>query len=75
MNYEQAQAACICESCPSFVSCAEKLAYCMPEGGKSRCIKVEAGCLCPGCPVQSEMDFQDLYYCLRGTAAEIGGRR
>ena len=43
MTWDQAQKACICEGCPSFVSCAEKLAYCMPEGGKSRCIEIEAG--------------------------------
>ncbi len=73
MNWDQARKACICEGCPSFVSCAEKLAYCMPEGGKSRCIEIEAGCICPGCPVQADMGFEHEYYCTRGSEAQIKG--
>ncbi len=74
MNYDDAQRACICGACPSYVDCGEKLAFCMPEGGVSRCIKTEAGCICPGCPVQSEMDFQHEYYCTRGNEARLTGR-
>jgi hypothetical protein len=70
MNYDQAQQACACRPCPSFVSCDEKIAYCMPEGGRSKCITVESGCLCPGCPVQVEMNFQHDYYCTKGAEKE-----
>jgi len=74
MNWDQAQKDCICEPCPSYVACGEKLAYCMPEAGKSQCIKIESGCFCPGCPVQSEMDFQHEYYCIRGNEAHLAGQ-
>ncbi|MHB8162894.1 MAG: DUF2769 domain-containing protein [Methanoregula sp.] len=58
---------CICGMCPSFVECTEKIAYCLAEQGTSFCIRQELGCLCPGCPVQAEGNFQHVYYCTRGS--------
>jgi len=58
---------CICRMCPSFVDCKEEIAYCLAEKGSSGCIKEEQGCLCPGCPVQAEVDFQHVFYCTRGS--------
>ena len=58
---------CICRMCPSFTDCKEEIAYCLAEKGSSGCIKEEQGCLCPGCPVQAEEDFQHVYYCIRGS--------
>ena len=58
---------CICRMCPSFVDCKEEIAYCLAEQETSGCIKDEQGCLCPGCPVQAEGDFQHAYYCTRGS--------
>ena len=66
MDWSRAQKKCICAGCPSYYNCGEKIAYCMPEAGKSQCIKVENGCICPGCPVYEEMGFRNLYYCIRG---------
>jgi len=57
---------CLCGMCPSFVDCSEEIAYCLAEKGISGCIKDEQGCLCPGCPVQDEGNFQHAYYCTRG---------
>ncbi|MBS3163530.1 DUF2769 domain-containing protein [Candidatus Woesearchaeota archaeon] len=56
---------CICPECPSFVECRQ-LAFCFKKVGKSKCIKEEKGCLCPGCPVQAKMNFKHAYYCTRG---------
>jgi len=58
---------CICRMCPSFVDCKEEIAYCLAEKGSSGCIKEEQGCLCPGCPIQAEVDFQHVFYCTRGS--------
>lgn len=57
---------CMCRMCPSFVDCKEEIAFCLAEEGTSSCIRNEQGCLCPGCPVQAEMNFRHVYYCIRG---------
>lgn len=62
---------CICRMCPSYFSCGEMLAFCVPEAGKSKCIRVERGCVCPGCPVQQRLHYQHVYYCTRGSEKEI----
>jgi hypothetical protein len=67
MDQEQASKICICGSCPSYFNCGEKLAFCLCESGKSKCMKSEVGCICPGCPVQQELGFQKIYYCTRGS--------
>ena len=64
---------CICENCPSFVKCDERIAYCFT--GKSKCIAREAGCLCPACPVQEKNGFSGVYYCLRGVAKQPGASK
>jgi hypothetical protein len=56
--------------CPSFIDCKEEISFCMAIPGKSRCILMEAGCLCPGCPVQEQEGFQHVYYCIRGNEKE-----
>ncbi len=66
MDRAEAERECTCPLCPSFVKCDEPLAYCLTEVGRSRCIKMEKGCLCPECPVQSEMKFKHDYYCIYG---------
>jgi len=71
MDWEQAQGMCICTTCPSYFNCGEKIAYCIPEAGKSKCIKIERGCVCPGCPVWENMHFQHDYYCTRGNEKKL----
>jgi hypothetical protein len=58
---------CICRMCPSFVDCNEEIAFCLADTTKSICITKEQGCLCPGCPVQEEENFQYVFYCTRGS--------
>jgi hypothetical protein len=69
MDRKKESARCLCRMCPSFVDCSETVAYCLAETGTSGCIKSEQGCLCPGCPVQDEGNFQHVYYCTRGSEA------
>jgi hypothetical protein len=73
MDWDQAQKACICGECPTYYSCGEKIAFCMPEARKSQCINSEYGCICPGCPVQEEMNFTHEFYCTRGNEAKLTG--
>jgi len=73
MDKNQAEKVCICGICPSYFDCGEKLAFCMYETGKSHCIRTESGCVCPGCPVQEEMNYQHVYYCTRGGEKEQSG--
>jgi hypothetical protein len=67
MNQEQAEKICICQSCPTYFNCGEKIAFCLSVSGKSKCIISEMGCICPGCPVQQELGFDKIYYCIRGS--------
>jgi Protein of unknown function (DUF2769) len=67
MDKKEGIGLCICRICPSFVDCKEEIAFCLAEKGTNGCIKEEKGCLCPGCPVQEEEDFQHVYYCTRGS--------
>jgi hypothetical protein len=63
-NIKELEKKCICRTCPSFVDCKEKIAYCLI--GKSKCIKEMKGCICGGCPVHSELGLKSGYYCLKG---------
>jgi uncharacterized protein DUF2769 len=67
MERIQAEAECVCRMCPTYFDCGEPLAFCTWPQGKSRCIVVEQGCICPGCPVYVESEFaSEGYYCVRG---------
>ncbi len=60
---------CICEDCPSFVECKEKIAFCLT--GKSKCIKEKRGCICGGCPIHLENNFEGYYYCFSGKDRKV----
>jgi hypothetical protein len=63
---------CICGVCPSYMGTGEeKLTFCVI--GKSTMIKEENGCICPGCPVQTELALKWEYYCTRGSGKELAG--
>lgn len=66
----EARDMCLCPVCPSYAKECRDRAFCRPAGGKSKCIKLEKGCLCPGCPVQAAMDYSHVYYCTRGSDVE-----
>ena len=69
MDKKKAVGLCLCRMCPSFADCGEDIAFCLADTGTGSCIKKEQGCLCPGCPVQDEENFQHVYYCIRGSEA------
>jgi hypothetical protein len=71
VNKKEAEDACICSDCPTYVDCHEPLAFCMWDAGKSKCIKEENGCICPDCPVQTDMHFGHEFYCTRGSEKEL----
>lgn len=66
MDKKEAIKQCMCRSCPTYIKCAEEIAFCISTTGKSKCIKEENGCLCPSCPVQDKMGLKHVYYCIRG---------
>jgi hypothetical protein len=66
MDRKEAIKLCRCGLCPTYIECKEEIAFCLSTTGKSKCIKEEKGCLCPGCPVHEKMGFRHVYYCLRG---------
>jgi hypothetical protein len=70
MDKKEAIELCMCRMCPSYVDCGEEIAFCLTASGKSTCIKMEKGCLCPGCPVLDREGFEHVYYCTRGSETE-----
>jgi hypothetical protein len=64
---------CICKSCPTFVEGAEPIGYCFATIGKNPKITAEKGCICPTCPVFSNMSLTKDYYCIKGSEPEQRG--
>lgn len=59
---------CICERCPSYVVCKPKeKAFCHSSNGKSKCIKLQKGCICGGCPVKAKYGLKNFYFCISGS--------
>lgn len=62
---------CICEQCPSYLDCSKnskgkkELGFCFE--GKSKCIKIEKGCICGGCPVKIKLKLKNVYFCTKGS--------
>ncbi|MDD5651036.1 MAG: DUF2769 domain-containing protein [Candidatus Nanoarchaeia archaeon] len=64
---------CICEQCPSWLDCSKdkgkkELVFCFK--GKSKCIKVQKGCMCGACPVKAKFKLKNFYFCMKGTEEE-----
>lgn len=67
MDRNVAARICLCPGCPTFVDCAEQVAFCLSgTGSTSDCILAEHGCICNGCPVHVQQTFQGGYYCTQG---------
>ncbi|WP_440951433.1 DUF2769 domain-containing protein [Methanosphaerula subterraneus] len=63
---------CICPDCPTYNDCARngtELLYCI-EGRSSTCITENLGCICPVCPLTSELGLLNLTFCLLGSEQE-----
>jgi hypothetical protein len=64
---------CICPECPTYTDCARdahELIYCV-VGRSPGCITEDLGCICPGCPVTSELGLVHLTFCIEGSEAEL----
>ncbi|OPX63572.1 MAG: hypothetical protein A4E30_00609 [Methanomassiliicoccales archaeon PtaB.Bin215] len=72
---EALRSECICPGCPIYNKCAKEageLLYCF-LGRSQGCITNEdLGCIClMGCPVAKRAGLDNLFYCTKGTEAEI----
>jgi len=53
---------CLCPRCPSFPKdCNEESLYC--ARGMSECEIWAKGCVCPGCPIYSAYNLNEIYFC------------
>jgi hypothetical protein len=66
-DMHEAEALCICKQCPTYFDCGEPLAFCVYESGRSTCITVDRGCICPGCPLYRTAGFTYDFYCTIGS--------
>jgi hypothetical protein len=60
---------CICSTCPTFTGCAKnagEIFYCA-NGNSFMCISADKGCICPTCPVMSDLGLKYKSYCLKGS--------
>jgi hypothetical protein len=73
LSNEESIRLCICEGCPSYVDCSKQRAegagkekaFCVTVG-KSKCIKLEKGCICGACAVKSKLKLKNFYFCTKG---------
>jgi len=61
---------CICKTCPTYVAEETELGFCHPLVGKSKIITEEKGCNCPQCPIYTEKQMKNGYYCTRNSELE-----
>lgn len=61
---------CICKTCPTYIAEETELGFCHPLVGKSKIITEEKGCNCPQCPIYTEKQMKNGYYCTRNSELE-----
>lgn len=64
---EELMGMCICPDCPTYNYCARKAIeglFCT-YGGSFHCITEEKDCLCPTCPVASDLGLTRNFFCTR----------
>lgn len=74
-NTPENRARCSCTKCPSYNDCAkgkDESLYCATGVGKSECEYKMNGCICGPCPVHKENNLKMGYYCIHGSAEEVG---
>ncbi len=66
---EKLKMKCTCPGCPTYTRCAKtnkELLFC--ASGKSfMCISEEKGCMCPQCPVTSDLGLKYKSFCTKGS--------
>jgi len=64
----KAREMCICGTCPTYTKCAKdakELLFCA-IGGSFTCIQKEKDCICPDCPLVSDLGLKYTFFCTRG---------
>ncbi|MFB0564201.1 MAG: DUF2769 domain-containing protein [Candidatus Aminicenantaceae bacterium] len=69
-KFPQVKSMCICKTCPTYVDDETELGFCHPLVVKSRVITEEKGCDCPKCPIYTQMELKNGYYCTRKSEME-----
>jgi len=67
--YDGKKGACVCPSCPSYNTCADKgdeVLFCI-LGMSFKCIRDDLGCICPGCALYPEYGLSKKDYCMKGS--------
>ena len=67
--YDERKDACVCPSCPSFNTCADKgleVLFCI-FGMSFACIREDQGCICQGCSLYHEYGLAKKDYCMKGS--------
>ena len=73
-NSEENREKCVCPDCPSFPhDCNREILYCAT--GNSKCDIDAKGCNCSSCPVYSENDLKELYFCDKVEVEKIKMRK
>ncbi len=75
-----ALAKCICPGCPTYRDCRKdglnaEYAFCIDSVGKSKCIKIEKGCICMACPVHRKLAYKHMYFCTKGSETQQLGAK
>jgi hypothetical protein len=62
-------AKCTCPTCPTYNRCAKKaqeLLFCA-TGKSFMCISEKKDCICPVCPITSELGLKHRFFCTKGS--------
>ncbi len=62
---------CVCPGCPTHTDCAKgakEVLFCA-LGESFHCISIDKGCICPTCPVTSQLGLTRDRYCMKGDEA------
>ena len=68
-NTSENKEKCICSGCPTYNDCMTKKdqkLFC--SAGKTECQLKKQGCICGECPISSEFQLHDWYFCEKGAA-------
>ncbi len=64
---------CTCPTCPTYNRCAKnaKEIFFCGTGKSFMCISEEKGCICPSCPVTTELGLKYTFFCTKGAEKTI----
>lgn len=72
---ENSKSLCVCPSCPTYNECAgekKELLFCA-LGKSPACITNGVECICPDCPITSQMGLKHNLFCVQASERELRG--